>query len=162
MSDLVVITFDDGESAEKALHAIEQTKSSGVLKVDDYAIILKDADGKISTKNRVDSGTAWGAGIGGVLGGMLMFMFPVAGIAIGAGGGALIGHMFNRHVDQDFVRQVQDELKPNGSALFLMLREGDYTGSSRALVAALEPFEGTLYQTSLSSEFEEQLTDSLK
>jgi len=164
MSQLVVATFADTDSAEKALEAIQAVSKNGVIGISDFAVIEKDANGAVSTRNRVSTSTAWGAGIGAALGGLLAFMFPVAGIAIGAGGGALIGKQIGNNVDQEFVRQVQDGLAPNSSALFLIVRDGDgdQSGGPRALVAALEPFEGTLYQTTFSSELEEQLKDALK
>lgn len=164
MNHLVVATFADPESAERALEAIQTVSKNGVIGISDYAVVEKDASGVVSTKNRISSSTAWGAGIGAALGGLLAFMFPVAGIAIGAGGGALIGKSVGDNVDQEFVRQVQDGLAPNSSALFVIVRGGDADNSSapRALVAALEPFEGTLYQTTFSSELEEQLKNALK
>jgi uncharacterized membrane protein len=164
MSQLVVATFADTESAEKALEAVQVASKNGAVSIADYAVIEKNADGVVSNKNRVSSSTAWGAGIGAAMGGLLMFMFPVAGIAIGAGGGALIGKSIGDNVDQEFVRQVQDGLAPGSSALFLLVRGGDGGNSSspRAIVAALEPFQGTLYQTTFSSELEEQLKDALK
>ena len=160
MSQLVVTTFADTESAERALEAIQTASKNGAIAISDYAVIVKDANGVVSTKNRVSSSTAWGAGIGAALGGLISFIFPVAGIAIGAGGGALIGKQIGDNVDQTFVRQVQDGLAPNASALFIIVK-GDDNISPRALVAALEPFEGTLYQTTVSTELEEQLKDAL-
>lgn len=164
MSQLVVTTFADADTAERALAAIQGVASNGALAITDYAVIVKDAEGNVSTKNRVSTNTAWGAGIGAALGGLLSFMFPLAGIAIGAGGGALIGKQIGDNVDQSFVRQVQEGLAPGASALFVLVREAGADGGAgpRALVAALEPFEGTLYQTTLSSELEEQLKDALK
>lgn len=164
MSQLVVATFADPDSAEKALEAIQSASRSGVIAISDYAVVEKDADGNVSTRNRVSTSTAWGAGIGAALGGLLAFMFPVAGMAIGAGGGALIGKSIGNNVDAEFVRQVQDGLAPNSSALFVIVRDGDadIASGARALIGALEPFQGKLYQTTLSSDLEEQLKDALK
>lgn len=164
MSQLVVVTFEGPDTAEKALEAIQTTSKHGAVSITDYAVIEKDADGKIKDKGRISTGTAWGAGIGAAMGGLLFFIFPVAGIALGAGGGALVGKSIGDNIDGEFVRQVQDGLTPGSSALFILLRDSKDANSAgeRALVAALEPFEGTLYQTTFDSELEEQLKDALK
>lgn len=158
MSQLIVITFDNPDDAGKALKSLRQVEKSGHLKLIDTAVIVKDAEGKTHVKNEVSSGTETGAVIGGILGPFLFFAFPVAGIAIGAGAGALIGKVFDTGVDQKFVKDVQAALQPNHSALFLVGESAD----PNAALAALRPYKGEVYQTTLSTELEEQLRDALK
>ncbi len=62
-----------------------------------------------------------------------------------------------RSIVKTFVEDVRNELKPGGSALFLL-----GTGDIGAMRALLQPFEGALYQTTLDSEAEQQLCDALK
>jgi uncharacterized membrane protein len=158
MSQLVVITFDNPDDAGNALKSLRQIEKSGRLKLVDTAVIVKDAEGKTHVKNEVSSGTETGAVIGGILGPFLFFAFPLAGIAIGAGAGALIGKVFDTGVDQKFVKDVQAALEPNHSALFVV---GD-AGDRNAVLAALRPYKGEVYQTTLSTELEEQLREALK
>jgi uncharacterized membrane protein len=158
MSQLVVLTFDNPDDAGNALKSLRQIEKSGRLKLVDTAVIVKDADGKTHVKNEVSSGTETGAVIGGILGPFLFFAFPVAGIAIGAGAGALIGKVFDTGVDQKFVKDVQEALQPNHSALFVV---GD-AGDRNAVLAALRPYKGEVYQTTLSSELEEELRKALE
>ena len=158
MGQVIVMTFDDIEQAGKARETIRSVEKSGALSLDDYAIVVKDAEGKISVKNVADKGQKWGAAGGAVLGGLLFFMFPIAGIGIGAAAGAVVGKMFGLGVDKKFVKEVSEALKPNGSALFLQVGKGN----PAALTAALRPYEGTLLQTSLSDELEKELRDALK
>lgn len=158
MSHLIVVTFDGPNEAGNALKSLRQIEKSGRLKLNDTAVIAKDAEGKIHLKNEVSSGVETGAVIGGLLGPLLMFTFPLAGIAIGAGAGALIGKMFDTGVDQKFVKDVQAALQPNQSALFLIVREAD----PNVALAALRPYKGEVYQTTLSTELEEQLRNALK
>jgi uncharacterized membrane protein len=87
-----------------------------------------------------------------------MFMFPIAGIAVGAGLGALVGKLFGTGVDQKFVKDVSQALTPGSSAIFLLVRDGD----AAQVRAAIEPYKGTVYQTTVSTELEEQLKDALK
>jgi uncharacterized membrane protein len=159
MSHLVVLTFDDTEQAGQALDALKHTQSSGHLKIDDAAVIVKDENGKIDVKNQLDTGTKWGAVGGGVLGLILAgLFFPLAGLAIGAIGGALVGKAMDLGVDKKFVQDVTESLKPGSSALFVI----GGGGNPEVVVAALRPFQGTIYQTTLPTEAVEQLQDALK
>jgi uncharacterized membrane protein len=159
MSQLIVLTFDDTEQAGEALKALEKRRSGGYLKIDDAAVIVKDETGKVHVKNQMDSGVKWGAVGGGVIGLILASVFfPLAGLAIGAFGGALIGKSMDLGVDQKFVKDVTETLKPGSSALFVI-------GSSdnpEVVAAALRPFQGTVYQTTLPTEALEELEASLK
>ena len=158
MSQLIVITFDNPDDAGQALKSLRQIEKSHRLHLVDTAVIIKDAEGKTHVKNEVSSGTETGAVVGGILGPFLMFAFPVAGIAIGAGAEALVGKLFNTGVDQKFVKDVQTALQPNQSALFLV---GD-SGDPSAVLAALRSYQGKVYQTTLSTELEEQLRKALE
>jgi uncharacterized membrane protein len=158
MRQLIVITFDNPDDAGKALKSLREIEKGGRLHLIDTAIVVKDAEGKTHVKNEVSSGTETGAVVGGLLGPFLFFAFPLAGIAIGAGAGALVGKLFKTGVDQKFVKDVQAALQPNHSALFLV---GD-SGDPNAALAALRPYKGEVYQTTLSPELEEQLRHALK
>jgi uncharacterized membrane protein len=159
MSNLVVLTFEDPYQAGEAFEVLKKAQQSGNLAIDDAAVIVKDESGKVDVKNQLDKGVKMGA-VGGSLLGLLLggLFFPIAGLAIGALGGALVGKTFNMGVDQKFVKDVTETLKPGTSALFVI-------GSSSnpdAISAALRPFKGTIYQTTLSTEAVEALQDALK
>jgi uncharacterized membrane protein len=157
MSQLVVMTFEGKDEAFRVRDALRAIQKEGQLGVDDYAVISKDEAGKIDVKNVVDKGVKYGALGGGILGVLLSFMFPLAGLAIGVAGGALVGKSLDMGVDKKFVKDVSDSLGPNSSALFIIGK-----GDPRAVVAAIEPFKGTLYQTTLDSDLEQQIRDALK
>jgi uncharacterized membrane protein len=158
MSELVVLTFDDTEQAGAALEALKKASSGGHLKIDDAAVIVKDETGKIDIKNQLDTGTKWGAVGGGLIGLILAsIFFPLAGLAIGAIGGALVGKSLNLGVDKKFVKDVTETLKPGMSALFVI-----GSGNPDVVIAALRPFQGTIYQTTLATEAVEELHAALK
>jgi len=159
MSHLIVLTFDDTEQAGQALDAIKKADRSGYLKIDDAAVIVKQESGKVEIKNQLDKGVKWGAISGGVLG--LLFVgvfFPLAGLTLGAVGGALVGKALDLGVDKKFVENVTETLKPGMSALFVI-------GSSDKpdeISGLLRPFQGTIYQTTLSTDAVETLRNELK
>ena len=104
MSNLVVLTFEDTEQAGQAYDALKKIQSGGQLKIDDAAVIVKQESGKVEIKNQLDTGVKRGA-IGGSMLGLLLagLFFPVAGLAIGAIGGALVGKTFDLGIDKKFV-----------------------------------------------------------
>ena len=158
MSDLIVMSFNSAATAEEVRDKVRQLQKAGLISLSDAAVISKDGEGKISVNNEVSRETKVGAGVGAVLGGILGFVFPVAGIVIGAAGGAAVGALVGNGVDRKFVEDVQNSLTPGSSALFLVIRSGD----AAALRGTLEPYEGTLIQTTLDTGLEEQLRDALK
>lgn len=157
MSQLIVMTFEGKDEAFRVRDALKAIEKQNQLGIDDYAVISKDEAGKIDVKNVVDKGVKMGALGGGILGVLLSFMFPLAGLAIGVAGGALVGRSLDMGVDKKFVKDVSDSLHPNSSALFVIGK-----GDPRVVVAALELFTGTLYQTTLDSDLEQQIRDALK
>ena len=158
MSQLVVITFDDVEQAGQALKSLRQVEKAGQIKINDTAVVVKDHDGNVHTRNELSGATETGAVVGGVIGAMVTFFFPPVGAALGAAGGAAVGALLNEGVDGSFVREVQADLKPGSSALFVVARDGNFG----AAVAALEPFKGTLRQTSVDTDTETELRRALE
>jgi uncharacterized membrane protein len=159
MSHLIVLTFDDTEQAGQAFEALKKAQSGGHLKIDDAAVIVKRESGKVEIKNQMDTGVKWGAVGGGMLGLILASVFfPLAGLAVGALSGALIGKSLDMGVDKKFVKDVTETLKPGSSALFV-IGSGD---NQAVVVGALRPFQGTIYQTTLDTQAVEALHDALK
>jgi uncharacterized membrane protein len=159
MSHLIVLTFDDTVQAGEAYDAVKKAKSEGYLKLDDAAVIVKQESGKVEVKNQLDVGVKWGAVGGGMLGLLLASVFfPLAGLAIGAIGGALVGKSLDLGVDKKFVKEVTETLKPGSSALFLLVGEAN----PDVAVGILRPFQGSIYQTSLPTEAVEALQEALK
>jgi uncharacterized membrane protein len=157
MATLVAITFEDQESAGNVLRRIRQLEREGKIRLADTAVLVRERDGRIHTENELDSGVETGAVVGGILGMALSFMFPVAGLVVGVAGGALVGRMLEQGVDQGLVREVRDHLQPGTSALFLMVQDSD----AGAVVAAVRPERGQVYQSALSYETEQALRQAL-
>ena len=158
MSDLVVVTFASEQAGREALARVRDLQHHGALDLEDSAVILKDPDGKTHVANQVSSGTKTGALVGGILGLMIgIFFLPVFGLVAGATAGVLMGRGMSMNVDPDFVRDVTEDLQPGTSALFVVL-----SGNVSTLTAALEPFKGTVRQTTLDPELESSLNDALK
>ena len=157
MSELVVITFSSEQAGPEALGRVRDLRDAGSLDLQDSAVIVKDPDGRTHVSNTVSSGTKSGAMVGGMLGLLLgLFFLPVFGLVAGAATGVLFGRSMSMNVDKSFVDDVTNELKPGTSALFVVL-----AGNVGALTAAVLPFKGTVYQTTLDPELEASLNRAL-
>jgi uncharacterized membrane protein len=159
MSHLIVITFDNPEEAGKVRKTLRSVQTGGHLRLDDSAVVTKDADGKFHVKNEVDRGVKIGALGGGFLGVLIgSVFFPFAGLLIGLLGGAAIGAAAKMGISQSFVKEVAADMENESSALFIIVRDSD----PDVAVSALKPYKGKLYQTTLSPEAEENLRGVLK
>jgi uncharacterized membrane protein len=158
VSTLVAITFPGADTAAQALGTVRSLEHAGGIKLEDTAVVTKDADGKIHVKSEASTGTETGAAVGAVLGSLLFIVFPIAGIVGGAVAGGLIGRSIAPGIDGKFVKEVEGQLPAGGSALFV-LTQGMDPGH---LVAAMRPYEGTVLQTSLDEEEEQALRNALK
>jgi uncharacterized membrane protein len=161
MATLVAIGYPDQETAEKARQTVYQLESELIIQADEVASISRDLEGKyhVNTSHSgasAGSGAAWG-GFWGFLFGLLFFI-PFAGLALGAGMGALFGHFGEKGIDKAFQEQVRDYLKPGTSALFMVVEQA----TPDKAIAALEQYGGTVIRTSLSDEDTKKLQEALK
>ena len=148
----------DEQQAGRALQSLRGLERQDLLRLNDTAVVVKESSGSVRVQNELSSATETGAVVGAVLGGLLAFAFPPLGAVLGAAGGAAVGASLDQGVDPGFVREVQESLRPGSSALFVVAREANLD----ALVPALEPYRGTLRQTTLSTEVEESLRRALQ
>lgn len=158
MSDLIVVTFDRLEDARGAMREIRQLEGEGVAELEDTAIVEREPDGAVHVKNELTGATEKGAVIGALAGAILLFFFPIVGLALGAAAGAAIGSLFQTGVESKFVDDVKRQLSPGRSALFLVVRRAD----ADAVTAAMRPFKGEVLQTTLSSDAEAGLREALE
>jgi uncharacterized membrane protein len=159
MSNIIVITFDNEEEAGKVRETLRKGQKGDYLSLDDSAIVVKDAEGEVHVKNEMDRGVKVGAIGGGFLGLLIGgLFFPLAGLLLGVFGGALVGKLIAPGVDNKFLKDVEADMGPGTSAIFFIVRDAnpDYA------IAALRPYKGTIYHTSLPPEAEKSLRDELK
>ena len=81
------------------------------------------------------------------------FWVPWLGLAIGAVTGAITGKLSDYGINDDFIKEVGETIKPEGSALFLLTSKWT---EDKAL-ERLNKFDATIVKTSLSNEDELKL-----
>src|SRR5436309_5834851 len=110
MATLVAIGYPDQVTAEQAFHTVEELEGELIIQAEQVAAISRDLEGKyhVHTAHGGASagGGAWWGGFWGMLFGLLFFI-PFAGLAIGAGMGALFGHLGQNGIDKAFQHQVR-------------------------------------------------------
>jgi len=155
---LVVMTFNDETAARSVVNDLRKLEKAGRLNIDDTAVIRRGTDGKIHVDEEVDSAVKGGAAIGGVIGLLVgSIVFPIGGLVLGAGGGALVGKMMDTGIEKSFVKEVSASLEPGSSALFITSSGGDRD----AVVATLRSYRGKVYHTTLEGDAEEYLKRAL-
>jgi uncharacterized membrane protein len=161
VATLVAIGYPDQGTAEDARQTVRQLESDLIIQADQVASISRNGEGKyhVHTSHGGASagGGAWWGGFWGLLFGLLFFI-PIAGLAFGAGMGALFGHFGEKGIDKAFQEQVRDYVKPGTSALFMVMEQV----TEDKAVAALQQYGGTVIRTSLSEEDTKKLQDALQ
>jgi uncharacterized membrane protein len=161
MSDLIVIGYPDEETAERVWNELVKLQADYLVDLEDAAIIRRDRNGKLHVTTPAHHAVAWGTFSGlfwGVLIGLL-FLFPLAPLVGVAGGimGAALGAAGNLGVKDDFRQRVQDMVKPGTSAILVIVRKV----TTDKFLEALRPYGGTVLQTSLPHNAEQQLMKTL-
>jgi uncharacterized membrane protein len=155
MATLTVVKFPTAEGARQLLTTLENLQKQELVTVHDAAIVQWPADKRKPRTEQLHrlagvgalSGAFWGLLFG------LLFFVPLLGTAIGAAMGAWSGSLADVGIDDDFIKQVRDQVTPGTSALFL-LSSGAVTDR---VWDALRGTEMELIATNLSKEEEDAL-----
>ena len=156
MTELVAVAFENETGAAELCTALVDLQEQGLVTLDDAAMMIHQADGKIGVKqacNLVVSGAS-----GGVFWGMLIgFMFwgTSTGLVSGELGDAR-SVFWTYGLDWGFVREARATIRPGHSALFMLI----CAAVPDKLIDALRQFNGRIIQSSLSCEEEIKLKES--
>lgn len=156
VSDLVAIAYKDVPTAQEVAGNLGDAVKSHLIELEDIVIVERKQDGKVKLHqpSLAGIGAAGGAIWGGLIG--LIFFMPLFGMALGAAAGAAGGAMADHGVDDNFMKQLGEELQPGGAALILLVQK---ISVDKILPEIKIP--GTVIQTSFSTEQEEALQSAL-
>jgi uncharacterized membrane protein len=161
MSDLVVFTYQEEDKAGEVLQALAKMQQEHLVDIEDAAVVVKNQKGKVKVRQTLETAvTAGSASRGGFWGLLIGFLFggPLFGALLGMAVGALMGRGVDIGVDNQFIKDVGDDLVPGDSAIFVLIRKM----TPDKVTAQLKRFGGTLYHTSLSAEAEAALVRALE
>ena len=166
MSSLVVLGFDGIHTADEVLNKVRPMQKEHLIDLEDACVVERGKDGKVHIKQAVNL-TALGAATGGVRGMLLgtlvgiLFLNPLAGMALGAvagaGAGALSGRLIDFGINDEFVRKLGETIPVESSALFVLVR----SVTEDKVLPEIEPYKPRVLKTSLSNEDEAKLKAAL-
>ncbi|MCK9907740.1 DUF1269 domain-containing protein [Microbacteriaceae bacterium K1510] len=162
MSDLVVLGFDGQHTADEVLNKLRSLQKEYLVDLEDACVVERDKSGKIYLKQAVNlagvgaaaggsTGALWGAIVG------LLFLNPLAGMALGAiagaGVGALSGSLSDYGIRDDFIKSLGGTIPEGSSALFILFRKV----TEDKVMPEIEPYKPRILRSSLSNEAEKRL-----
>src|SRR3954454_493493 len=156
MSSLVAIAYEDLDTAQQVVANLGRAQAGHELALDDVVIVERRGDGdiKLHQPSMAASGAAGGALWGGLIG--LIFLMPLFGMAIGAASGAAAGALSDAGMDDNFMKELGENLTPGTAAVIALVRQV-------TLDKVLDQIQipGRVVQTSLDDETEERLQHAL-
>ncbi len=158
MSDLVFIAFPTEQKAEEVREKVLEMQKEYLIELGDAVVAVKDDKGRIKLNQLMNttaagavSGALWGTLIG------LIFLNPLLGTAIGAASGALGGSLTDVGINDQFMKDAAEALRPGTAGLFLLVRKM----TTDKVLADLKGVGGTVMRTSFDETKEAALREAL-
>lgn len=148
VSELIVFACNDDATAYEMRAALAKMQKNYLIEMEDIVVVHKDSSGKVRLDQAVNltAQGAVGGGFWGLLIGML-FLNPLFGAAVGAGAGAISASLTDIGVNDAFMKELGETLKPETAALFVLLRKvtadklleglGEFSGRAKVLQSSL-------------------------
>jgi uncharacterized membrane protein len=157
MATLSVLEFNSPDGADQALRILQRLEQQQLIKLVDAAVVTWPQGSK-GPKTRQVFSTARAGALGGAFWGFLfglLFFMPLLGLALGVAAGAISGALTDVGIDDNFIKQVREKVKPGTSALFLMTANAVV----ERVVAELKSLNPELITSNLSDEQESRLRE---
>jgi uncharacterized membrane protein len=157
VSHLVILSLDNRDDAERVFDLTGDLARQQLLQLQDAAYAWRDDKGMVRIQQAINltgaaSGALWGTLIG------LIFLNPLAGLAVGAASGAVAGKLTDVGIDDDMIKQIGQQLQEGKAAVFVLAR----SATVDKVVEALKPYSPTIIQTNLTKDREEELVQALQ
>jgi uncharacterized membrane protein len=159
MSTLVAVGYDEAFKADEVLLKLRKLQREYLLDLEDAAVAIKDAQGKVKlhqTSNLTAAGAIHGGFWGSLIG--LIFLNPFLGFAVGATTGAISGALTDVGINNDFMKELAATMTPGSSTLFVLVTKA----TPDKVLEELQGTGGRILKTSLSNEDEAKLQAALE
>jgi len=158
MPSLVVIGYETEVKAEEVRLALLKLQREYLIDLADAVVVVREQGGgvKLRQMHNLTTAGAVSGGFWGTLIGML-FLTPLFGLAVGAAAGAISGALTDLGINDDFMKQLAQTLKPGTAALCVLVRKA----TPDKVLEEIKGFGGTVIKTSLSHEDEAKLQAAL-
>jgi len=159
-SSLVVVTFEEEQTAERVLKELLDKEDEHLIDLKDAVLITKNKEGKVKIKQTkeltAESGLFQGI-FWGWLAGLLFLFNPYITAAAGALIGAILGELEDTGIDDKFIKRVAKIFKPGMSAIMVLVRQ-DYLDK---IVGEFKAAKGEIMQTTIPERPEEKLLSQI-
>jgi uncharacterized membrane protein len=157
-SRIVVLAFEGEETADGMIDNFADMEARGIIGLDDAVIVSRSVGREVTVRQtRTATGRfARRGAAAGLLAGLLLGG-PIGGLAAGAAIGAIGGKLKDSGLDDDFVRGVSKALRPQSSALFLLVNAAE----PEKVLQELRPYKAVILQSTLAPERERKLREAL-
>ena len=158
MPTLVVIGYENEIKAEEVRLALLKLQREYLIDLGDAVVAVHEQNGTVKLRQLVNT-TAAGALSGGFWGTLIgiLFMNPLVGLAVGTAAGAASGALTDVGIDDKFMKQLAETLKPGSAALCVLVRRA----TPDKVLEEIKGYGGTVIKTSLSHEDEAKLQAAL-
>ena len=119
---LYVASYSDADTAKQDFDSLKAAEGDD-FEIEGAVVMSRDADGKVDVLEQGDEDTASGAVIGGGIGFVVGLFAPplLAATAIGAGIGALLGHLTKKHEEKELGAELDEYFPPDSSAVVVIV-----------------------------------------
>jgi uncharacterized membrane protein len=126
MAFLILASFQDEKTAEKALWDLKMDQRGKQIKFKDAALLNRDKQNKFHIKETVDMSSGKGVLYGGVVGALVGLIAGPLGAAIGGVAGAVVGGLAAKKIDSGIpearLQEIAAALRP-GTAVIMVIVE---------------------------------------
>jgi uncharacterized membrane protein len=131
---LIVGAYDDADSAKNDFEALKAAQGPD-FSVVGAVVMSRDANGDVDVLSKGSGVTGGGAVLGGGVGLVLGLFAPplLAATVVGAGIGAVLGHLTKRHEEKELGVELGDYLPPNSSAVVVIVDDRHLDRVEKAL-----------------------------
>jgi len=118
---LIYAAYSGQNKAGEVFKSMQSAQGSTGEHIESFAVVSKDANGKVTVRDQRHRD----AGVGAVVGGVIGVLGGPLGVAIGAGVGGATGYLTGDAVGipVDKVESMKNALTPNTSALVVVLQD---------------------------------------
>jgi uncharacterized membrane protein len=159
--EMMVVSFASENMADEVLDTIKKMEDKAVVDLKSGAVVVRDASGKVTIKETSDFDAKQGA-IGGAIAGGLLSLFGgslIKGAILGAAGGAAAGKLIDLGLDDDFLKEIGDNLETASSAVVALV---DFDQVDQAMEELDQFAGGTILHHTLSDDVYQKLSEAVE
>jgi len=159
--EMMVVAFENEHGAAQVLESLKGMEAMDIVDLKNAAVIVRNSSGEVKIKETSDFDTKQGA-LGGAVAGAVLGLLRgglIKGALLGAAGGAAAGKFIDLGLEDDFLKEIGDNLGPGTSAVVALV---DFEQVDSAM-EELDKFEGAkILRHTLSEEVYAKLSEAVE